>query len=325
MDADSLNPDFATVAFHCAPQPPMECVMKSLLPLFAASLLSCASLHAGSLLDLTLVDRDTGATLSPLTRDGKLYVVGIPGHRYSVHMSNRTAERVMAVLSVDGVNAVSGETANAEQTGYVLAPYQSTEINGWRKSVTEVAQFNFTALSNSYAARTGRANNVGVIGVAVFREKQKPVWYDDKIAATPPRYETESARDTADMSSAKRQRADAQSTTADSATAPPASSNAAGAAKATSSPVPMPQPADAQLAQRAQKREESLGTGHGARESSNVSYTNFKRAGSQPNEVISIWYDSHHNLVARGVIPMPKPTVSEPQPFPQGFVPDPAS
>jgi hypothetical protein len=37
--------------------------------------------------------------------------------------------------------------------------------------------------------------------------------------------------------------------------------------------------------------------------------------------VISIWYDSHANLVARGVIPQPKPR--DPQPFPAGFVADP--
>ncbi len=324
MDADDLTP-LSPLPRFTSHLNPLECVMKSLLPLFAASLLSCGSLHAGSLLDLSLVDRDTGATLSPLASDGKLYVVGIPGHRYSVHMSNRTGERVMAVLSVDGVNAVSGENANAEQTGYVLAPYQSTEINGWRKSVAEVAQFNFTALSNSYAARTGRANNVGVIGVAVFREKQKPVWHEDKIAATPPRYETESARDATDMSSAQRQRADAPSATADTAAASPPASNAAGAAKATGSPAPIQPAADGRLAQRAEKREESLGTGHGARESSYVSYTNFERAGAQPNEVVSIWYDSYRNLVARGVIPLPKPIANEPQPFPQGFVPDPAS
>jgi hypothetical protein len=35
----------------------------------------------------------------------------------------------------------------------------------------EVAAFYFTSLPDSYAARTGRPDNVGVIGVAVFRER----------------------------------------------------------------------------------------------------------------------------------------------------------
>jgi hypothetical protein len=77
-------------------------------------------------------------------------------------------------------------------------------------------------------------------------------------------------------------------------------------------PAPAPQP------------EESLGTGHGAREHSDVRYTQFVRASTNPDEVDSIWYDSQRNLVARGVIPVPRPIAREPQPFPGGFVPDPA-
>ena len=74
------------------------------------------------------------------------------------------------------------------------------------------------------------------------------------------------------------------------------------------------------------KPEESLGTGHGARESSYASYTTFERASSSPDEVDSVWYDSYKNLVARGVIPTPpRPIAVEPQPFPNGgFAPDPA-
>jgi hypothetical protein len=53
-------------------------------------------------------------------------------------------------------------------------PGQLIDIGGWRKSMSEVAAFVFTALPESYAARTGRPGNVGVIGVAVFREYQPP-------------------------------------------------------------------------------------------------------------------------------------------------------
>ncbi|MGO4782125.1 hypothetical protein AB4084_42215, partial [Lysobacter sp. 2RAB21] len=69
-------------------------------------------------------------------------------------------------------------TASPSQAGYVLEAWQSTEINGWRKSMDDVAQFVFTDLPDSYAARTGRPDNVGVIGVAVFQERQvyRPVY-----------------------------------------------------------------------------------------------------------------------------------------------------
>jgi hypothetical protein len=40
--------------------------------------------------------------------------------------------------------------------------------------MSEVAAFVFTPLPDSYAARTDRPGNVGVIGVAVFREYRAP-------------------------------------------------------------------------------------------------------------------------------------------------------
>ncbi len=62
------------------------------------------------------------------------------------------------------------------------------------------------------------------------------------------------------------------------------------------------------------------------REYAPTRYTDFERAASTPNEVLSVRYDSRANLVARGVIPRPRPIRPywpEPQPFPGTFVPDP--
>ena len=153
--------------------------------LFAAS-----AAQAGRLVDVQIVDRDTGSVLPQYSHRSDQYVPGAPGHRYAVRIVNSSSQRVLAVLSVDGVNAISGETAATQQTGYVLEPYQSTEVAGWRKNMNEIAAFEFTTLSQSYAAQTGRPGNVGVIGVAVFREKYippppppPPVYRDDRIAA----------------------------------------------------------------------------------------------------------------------------------------------
>ena len=79
--------------------------------------------------------------------------------------------RVLAVTSVDGINVITGRTASPDQSGYVVESHGRVEIDGWRKSMDEVAAFYFTALPDSYAARTGRPDNVGVIGVALFREE----------------------------------------------------------------------------------------------------------------------------------------------------------
>lgn len=128
----------------------------------------------GGLVDLSVYDRTEGRHLAVHWHEGRAYLVGKPGNEYQVTIRNRLREEALAVVSVDGVNVVSGETANPAQTGYVLGAHRSYDILGWRKSLAETAAFYFTALPDSYAARTGRADNVGVIGVAVFRRKQPP-------------------------------------------------------------------------------------------------------------------------------------------------------
>ena len=138
------------------------------------ALLGLAHLPAqaiGRLADVTIVDRDTGATLPVHYARGEYWVAGRPGARYAITVRNRLGERVLAVPSVDGVNVLSGETAAWDQRGYVFSPYERYQITGWRKSNSEVAAFEFSHIATSYAARTGRPGHVGVIGVALFREQ----------------------------------------------------------------------------------------------------------------------------------------------------------
>ncbi len=119
-------------------------------------------------------DRSARMPLAIYPDQGRRWIEGVPGHEYAVRIRNVTAARLLVVTSVDGVNVISGETASPTQSGYVLEPYGSVEIAGWRKSMTRTAAFYFTDLGDSYAARTGRPGNVGVIGVAVFQEKVAP-------------------------------------------------------------------------------------------------------------------------------------------------------
>jgi hypothetical protein len=129
---------------------------------------------AGGIADVAVIDRDSGTVLTPYFHRGEYWVAGRPGARYSIEIRNRLDERLLAVTSVDGVNVVSGATAGWDQTGYVFSAGERYEITGWRKTDREVAAFTFTASPNSYAERTGRPANVGVIGVALFRERQPP-------------------------------------------------------------------------------------------------------------------------------------------------------
>ena len=67
--------------------------------------------------------------------------------------------------------------------------------------------------------------------------------------------------------------------------------------------------------------EKKLGTGHGRNQSAPGTYTSFERARPGPQEVITIFYDTHQNLVALGVVRVPR--AAAPEPFPGQFVPDP--
>src|ERR1700693_2574594 len=123
--------------------------------------------------NVEIFDRTEGRVLPIYTHEGRRYVVGKPGNEYAIRVRNSGADRVLAVMSVDGVNVISGDTASVAQFGYMVAAYTMFDIAGWRKSLSLTAAFYFTALSDSYAARTGRPDNVGVIGVAVFRERPR--------------------------------------------------------------------------------------------------------------------------------------------------------
>lgn len=126
------------------------------------------------IVDVAIVDRTTGEPLTVYMHEGQRWVAGVPGHRYAVSVRSLSAGRVLGVVSVDGVNVVSGETAAWDQRGYVLSPWQSYDVLGWRKSQDRVADFVFARLEDSYATRTGRPDDVGVIGVAAFREAPVP-------------------------------------------------------------------------------------------------------------------------------------------------------
>ena len=217
----------------------------------------------GNLADMLIIDRDNGAVLTPYLYHGEYWIAGRPGSRYAIEIRNHLGERLLVVMSVDGVNVVSGATAAWDQGGYVFSPGDRYQVTGWRKSDTEISAFTFTESPNSYAERTGRPANVGVIGVALFRERA-PLPISARLA--PP---TEIAR-----------------------------------IEAAAATAPAPEP--------------KLGTGHGDREYSFVSHTEFVRMQSTPNEVLRIHYDSRANLIAMGIIPRGRPPAPSYVPDPPG-------
>ncbi len=281
----------------------------------AIGVASAGSAVAGSNpVDLQVVDRETGQPIRMWRRHGRLFIAGEPGERYSLRVSNHTAGRVLVVLSVDGVNILTGETAAYGQRGYVFSPYETYDLTGWRKSLSEVAAFSFAPLPQSYAAQTGRPGEVGVIGMAVFKEKVSPP-PPPPINVEQPRYDRMYTG-----------RAESRLAAPAPPPPPPPPLQAGAAREAVAQNAPKAKDASKPMA-LADRVEEKLGTAHGPREVSVTRIVAFERASPYPESVRQIEYDTYANLVSRGVIPQPA-YEHQPQPFPsdgdgRGFVPDP--
>ena len=127
----------------------------SAMAVLTLAVMSCHAHAIGNLADVTVYDRAENRILPVYFHEGRYYVAGRPGNEYQIGVRNQQSGEIMAVVSVDGINAVSGETAHWSQTGYVFGANASYSIKGWRKSLQRVARFFFTELDNSYAARSG--------------------------------------------------------------------------------------------------------------------------------------------------------------------------
>ena len=218
---------------------------------------------------------------------GRAYVLGTIGERYRIRITNPTSRRVEAVVSVDGLDAIDGRTASFDdKRGYVVAPYGEVTIDGFRTSTDQVATFRFSSVRDSYAARKGQDRNVGVIGVAFFPERERPV------AVMPHRPSYDDRPRT-------------------SAGAPSKGAYDEGAGRAPASPPPAPSAAaESKAADAADsyggatRREErrGLGTEFGEQRYSSVGYTSFQRENARnPASVVELRYNDRQGLVALGI------------------------
>jgi hypothetical protein len=298
-----------------ASQGPMTCLFRGQCALtfkvaglaLALALAADPAMAVGRLGNLEIIGRGDGQVLPVYSGGGRNWVVGTPGQEYSIRYCNSTAGRVLAVMSVDGVNVISGDTASPAQSGYVLSAYECADIHGWRKSLAHTAAFYFTELPDAYATRTGRPENVGVIGVAIFRERPRPIAWRDRAGRI--------AQESRDAPSEREGAGAAAPFTEDSrksAEAPSSRNEAAQSSADAISTRPVPAPAA------------KLGTGHGRSEDSPVQMVRFERESATPNETIAIHYDRRENLAAMGILPPPI-VARTPNPFPTWprFVADP--
>ena len=162
-----------------------------------------------------------------------------------------------------------------------------------------MAAFEFAALPDSYAALTGRPNEVGVIGVE--RSTSAFPCHGNRWLR---RWAGRMVRRPVGPGAAR------EAERGEPAAKSAAAENSAAAADAARAPL------------RAQRQ---LGTAHGRAENSYASTTTFVRRSTHPSEQVSLFYDRHENLARAGVF-APAALLS-PTPFPlsrnAGYVPDP--
>jgi hypothetical protein len=212
---------------------------------------------------------DTLRALPTFGHAGRWYVLGETGQRYLVRVVNPTPARLEAVVSVDGLDAVDGGPASFGKRGYIIPAYGDVTIDGWRTSLDAVAAFRFSSVADSYAGRKGRDRNVGVIGVAFFRERAPVAWQ-------PPQPLQERGR-----------------------AAPSPAADAAGGAPASA-------PARKSASSAAESERPGLGTQYGESQQSHVVETTFTRADASPMMTSEVRYDDRAGLISRGIqLPVP--------------------
>ena len=116
--------------------------------------------------------RQKGVDLPSVQHEGQRWLLAPPKGKYQIVLYNNSSNRRLAVVTVDGLSVLDGEEGTREGNGYVLEPWQTLEIKGWRRSDTVAAAFKFTPNGGSYSAQVGKGTrNTGVIACSVFDEK----------------------------------------------------------------------------------------------------------------------------------------------------------
>jgi len=270
------------------------------------------------------VEDESGRELPVFHHGGQTFVLGRYGERYDIRVENRTGRRVEAVVTVDGRDVISGTVGDyVNARGYLIDAYDDVRIEGFRQSWDQVAAFRFTSPHNSYSSRMGTPENVGVIGVAIFPERERPAVVQRMPEPEPAPYAAdERTRDYEAPTASAPARAESSGVGTGYGRDASKSKSSAGADALASRQAPASRPA----------RRDNLGTEYGESVSSSVQEVAFERADrTHPSDLIALRYDDREGLIARGIAVdppryRPRP-VCGPQPFPQnrGFAPPPPS
>ena len=219
-----------------------------------------------------------GYPLDQYPARGRVYVEAVEGAEYALRISNPLPDRVAVALAVDGLNTIDARHTTARGASkWVIQPYSSITIAGWQMSSTHARRFYFTTERDSYAAKLGRAEDVGIITAAFFRER-RPV-----TIITPPHprpLENERGEASKDKSNAPAARAER-------------GQSAGQGRDRAAAPVPY-------------ESDDYAATGIGRAVDHDVRWTNMDLE-DQPAAVVALRYEYRPALVRLGILPRPYP------------------
>ena len=236
---------------------------------------------------ILIYERD-GRSLRPIKiytdESGKRWVEARNGTKFVIEVKNDSWNNILSVVSVDGLSVITGKRAKLEpKDGYIVSPYSSTKITGWRTSLENVREFVFTDnKKESYSHKLGAdESNIGVIGFAFYKQK---VIYN---------YTTSYTTDTLKW------------------TIPPYTTSTSGTVK-YSSPVVEVNSLGRGIECFSSAVDFSMGTKQGEKIEDSAVKVDMDFEGL-PFVTDMIYYDSRENLIARGIIKEEK--LGLPQPF----------
>jgi hypothetical protein len=162
----------------------MRIITVCLIPVVLLLSVTFASPHKGSKVELRIIP-DRGGTFLTIPfeefKEGntsviKKYLEARKSENYTIVIKNKTPDRIGVVIAVDGRNIISGKTSylrNNERM-YIINPYGSLNLEGWRADLSTVNRFYFTDEEDSYSVRTFKDSSaMGVIAAAVYKEKDR--------------------------------------------------------------------------------------------------------------------------------------------------------
>lgn len=253
-----------------------------------------------------------GSSIKEYEHNGATFIEGKEGTEFSLRLKNNTHQRCLAVITVDGKSVIDGTPGSVDDGGgYVVNAYSSVTIPGWRLDDSQVAKFVFSDKEDSYAVAAGDGDdNVGVIGCAVFFEKQLVIYPYSFPTYQPARSSAGNLDPWITTTGGTSPKFDDLNIVYDNKVTLSSNSNI----NANANDVTINTLSEDSVQCCCNAVAGNLGTGFGEASEHSVTTTSFNRC-DEPNTLFTTYYDNREGLEARGVNLKAKAQVC-PSPFP---------